>query len=100
MLKNHTHLHHRKELALIDEKIITLVHQRNTISGEIGKIKFEGKTKIKQPEIWNAHSQIRNSKIQRLKLDQKMIGKIFKSIHKESIKIQKKVFKDLKKNEK
>jgi chorismate mutase len=98
MLKSNTLEHYRKELAFIDEQLITLIYERNRISEEIGKIKFAKKAKIKQPEVWNLHSEIRNSKTREMNLNEKSMNKIFKSIHKESIKIQKDVFKELKKN--
>jgi len=87
----------RKELASIDEDLILLLQKRNKISTEIGVLKYNQKISIKQPEIWDAFSKSRNKLVRKYRLNKKFIHSIFKVIHKNSIKIQKDLVKQLKK---
>ena len=100
MDKKHTIENYRKELALIDAELISLLHQRAKMSEHIAEVKFATNAKIKQARIWSAFNRLRNNEAKKLGLDKKLFSKIFKLIHKDSIKIQKNKFKELRKNEK
>ncbi|WP_343154649.1 prephenate dehydratase domain-containing protein [Buchnera aphidicola (Pseudoregma panicola)] len=88
-------LNFRKKINEIDKKIINLLFKRNKISKKIAKIKIYLKKNIKDK---NREKEILlniYNKSKKYNISKKYIKKIFISIIKYSIKIQKKIFRKL-----
>ncbi|WP_343183916.1 prephenate dehydratase domain-containing protein [Buchnera aphidicola (Ceratovacuna keduensis)] len=85
-------LNFRKKINKIDKKIINLLFERNNISKKIAKIKICIKKNIKDK---NREKEILlniYNKSKKYNISKKYIKKIFRTIIKYSIKIQKKIF--------
>lgn len=85
----------RKQFGDIDKSILILLGIRSQLSKEIAKVKKNKTIDVVQMDTWNKQMKKRYKENEKLKLDPEFINKIFSSIHKESIKIQKQELKKL-----
>jgi len=80
----------RKQFGDIDKSILILLGIRAKLSKEIAKVKKKKAIDVVQMDTWKKQMEKRYRENKKLNLDPEFIHKIFSSIHKESIKIQKK----------
>lgn len=85
----------RKQFGDIDKSILILLGIRAQLSKEIAKVKKKKAMDIVQIEAWKKQMKKRYEENKKLKLDTEYIDKIFDTIHKESVKIQKQELKKL-----
>ncbi|WP_343188088.1 prephenate dehydratase domain-containing protein [Buchnera aphidicola (Ceratoglyphina bambusae)] len=83
----------RKNINIIDKKIINLLYKRKKKSEKIAKIKIYLKKKIKDKNREKEILKKINKKSKKYNLSKKYIKKIFKTIIQNSVKAQKKIFK-------
>ncbi len=86
---------YRERLLRLDKKLIGILAERAIISEEIGCIKFHEKLGIEQKQFWKESTEKRKQTLAKTPLDEKWVEKIFSSIQKQSISIQKAIIKKL-----
>lgn len=85
---------HRKQIDLVDDKLLQLLLQRSLIVKNIGAIKLENKLKAFQPARVKKLINKRKKIAKELGLNEKFIEKLFLLIHAQSVKIQKEIEKN------
>lgn len=78
----------RIDIDSIDQKILTLLAERMTISKDIGSIKKESKVTVLQSNRWNEILNTTMKKAEHLNLNQEFVKNYMDAIHTESIRIQ------------
>lgn len=79
----------RKQFDDVDKSILILLSLRTQLSREIAKIKKNKKMDALQIKAWENKMKNRYRENKKLNLDPIFLDKIFKMIHKESIRVQK-----------
>ena len=80
----------RSELDVLDNNLIELLNERMSVSEVIGHLKQQENVAILQSERWGKTLPLLIKEAEKKGLNQEFINEIFKRIHVESIKIQRK----------
>ena len=84
-------IHFRKQIDVLDKKIIGLLDNRKKIVEQIANFKHENRLTIFQIERWIEILTTRKENAKLLKIEPRMVEEIFTLIHKYSILTQTKI---------